>query len=494
MQIPIETLSLITTRADSGGGAKQKASQNQPSGHKFGKVLAGAMADIGPAPADSKKTAPADKMKPEAANAKKPAIADAKKPIAANNKKPAAEAAKKDDPSADGLKPDAAPDETLAAGMMGNQESNVFILEGDKESATLPETLADTKAGAVNPDAAQNPAMAETKTVEAKPESDKTVNPDEQIAQDTVFKPEVTDAATAKAPAAQQADTIEAPIVAEQIKTTAAKSAKADTEAKPNSALDKAAGEVTARMPEIRTSERQETEEDNSEFSKNGDLSPLENENDDDDKDNAPVKGQKEKTYSGTEDNVRGAADAAKNHVHNIAPPLADGIKPEQFRADQQMRQATADRPVSKENLFEEMVSRIDTMQTDSARTMTIQLKPEFMGKVALEIAMDATGLHVRIDAANSEIRSLINGQLNTLIESLHNKGIEVAEVEVAYTGVNNGAFKDSRENQAQPDRPRRYYRGGVDPSDSAAYYAALPIETLDYYPDAGVSSVEYRA
>jgi flagellar hook-length control protein FliK len=106
---------------------------------------------------------------------------------------------------------------------------------------------------------------------------------------------------------------------------------------------------------------------------------------------------------------------------------------------------------------------------------------------------MDAAGLHVRINAANNDVRTMINGQLTALVESLQSKGIEVVEVEVAYTGVNNGAFKDSQEGQAHPDRPRRPYRAEKI-EDGTAYYAALQFDTLEYYLDTEVSSVEYRA
>jgi len=157
------------------------------------------------------------------------------------------------------------------------------------------------------------------------------------------------------------------------------------------------------------------------------------------------------------------------------------------------MRQAAASMPVRTENLFDEMVSRIETMQTESQHTMTIQLKPEFLGKVALEIAMDAAGLHVKISAADSDVRGMINSQINALIESLGNKGIEVVEVEVAYTGVYDGAFKDSHKEQTRQERPRTSFR--VDRlEDNAAYFAAFSSDALDYYLDAGVSSVEYRA
>jgi len=257
-----------------------------------------------------------------------------------------------------------------------------------------------------------------------------------------------------------------------------------------------ATGEVTARTPVLRTSELQETGNNDNDnngkngtgYSDSGDLSPLENKNDE-----APVKAKKEKTYSETADAVRNKAAEDREPTVKATIPLIEGIKPERFQADQQMSRATLSAPVRKENLFDEMVSRIEMMQTESTKSMAIQLKPEFLGKVALEIAMDAAGLHVKINAEDNSVRSMISTQMNALIESLENKGIAVVEVEVTYTGVNNGAFKDSREDQAQQGRSRRLQRE-IDSVDSAEFYAAFPLGTLEYYLDEDVSSVEYRA
>jgi len=87
----------------------------------------------------------------------------------------------------------------------------------------------------------------------------------------------------------------------------------------------------------------------------------------------------------------------------------------------------------------------------------------------------------------------MINAQINTLIESLLNKGIEVAKVEVAYTGVDNGAFKENREGREQSGNHRRSHRE-IDAAEGITYYTALPVGTLEYYLEAGVSSVEYHA
>ena len=87
----------------------------------------------------------------------------------------------------------------------------------------------------------------------------------------------------------------------------------------------------------------------------------------------------------------------------------------------------------------------------------------------------------------------MINGQLATLIESLENKGIAVVEVEVAYTGINYGTFQDPREGEQNNAKQQQAKKREVNPTDGVAYYTVLP-DIMEYYQDAGVSSVEYSA
>jgi len=247
---------------------------------------------------------------------------------------------------------------------------------------------------------------------------------------------------------------------------------------------------VLARMPEIRTQDSQNNAESNSKFFENGNPSPLENENDE----ALVTAGQKEKTYSQAAEAAKNATDKkVETPINEIAPPLSEGIRPEQFKAAQQMTQAALNTPVKTENLFQEMISRVEMMQNDSKSTMTIQLNPEFLGKVALEVSVDAAGLHVKINAEDSGVRSMINGQLATLIESLEHKGIEVVGVEVTYTGVNYGTFQDPREGGQPQGRHHHTAKREVSPTEGVAYYAVLP-DLMEYYLDSGQSSMEFSA
>jgi len=433
MQIPMEILSQMMTRTDSGTGARQRAGPSANDSSRFGRMFEEAQDRAQPR-SESRRTERAATRETEQARPQRP-----------ENYCDAAE---------------------RYAGVMGNQNEVIFILEGDMESATEP-VMRYIPPVQTRPVVPPQPSITEAKPQEAE-ETQKTY---ETILTNVKGQEE---GGTAKA---QNTEVLSANVEANKPET-----AKAETNNVNQT------GEVTARTPIIRTSERQGNEGNNSGFSRNGDLSPLENEND-----TTQVKGQKERTFSETVATVRNAAEGAQEPVNNTPAPLAEGIRPEQFRADQIMKQAALDAPVRAENLFDEMVQRLEMMQTESQRTMTIHLKPEFLGKVALEIAMDAAGLHVKISAMDSGVRGMINGQINALIESLENKGIEVVKVEVAHTGVDNGAFKENKEGQEQHGRNRRKDRE-ADPADGITYYTALPIGTLEYYLDAGVSSVEYSA
>ena len=348
--------------------------------------------------------------------------------------------------------------ESLAAGVMGNHTNEiVFILEGDKESVANPEMRVET---VTPPDEEQiiNPEVKQetTETAENSQQNKFSLEPEKTGETQTVLHANETGKEITKSVAVETNNT-------------------------------NTAGEVTARMPEIRTGDNTEYKESNeNDLSRNGNLSPLENKNDKSEK-----TGQENKLYSAIEE-------AGKNKpeepVNEIIAPLSDGIKPEQFKAAQQMTQAASNAPVKPENLFQEMIDRVETMQSDTKSTMTIQLNPEFLGKVALEITTDAAGIHVKIDAQDSGVRGMINGQLTALIESLENKGIAVSTVEVIYTGINFGTHKEtSEDNQGQQGSRNQARNREINTKDAVTYYATLP-DLMDYYMDTGISSVEFSA
>ena len=440
MQINTDMLSRIANSPELVSSVKPKVNPNPQGGFQFEKALDKARAG-------SETQAPQKKEPEQAGQPNKDAAKETVKETAKDEK---AVSNKTEKPVEEEV------DENLAAGAMENQNAVVFILEGEKDSDTAPEMQIDA-AGMIE---AVEPEM-----------------PDDAMAGQTAYVAETAAG--------------DAPVVAQQTESAVAETmTKSDQTVKTEQSgpeIDAAGiGEVTARMPAIRTTEKSDMEnEEETEFSGNGNLSPLENENDKQTVKERKAFGKVEDTAQDTDKSVETPVSAAAAHVPG-------DIVVERFKADQDMGRVS-NAPVAAENLFDQMVADIEMMNTESTRTMTIQLKPEFLGKVALEIAMDAAGLHVKIRAADENVRSMVNGQINALIETLQNKGFEVVEVEVAHTGADSGAFADTKGGQAQagnPDRPHRQ----PPPANELAYYTTLPFDMLEYYLDADVSSVEYRA
>lgn len=159
----------------------------------------------------------------------------------------------------------------------------------------------------------------------------------------------------------------------------------------------------------------------------------------------------------------------------------------------QMVRQAQA----TNETLMDTMVEQISLEAVDGKNTVEIQLKPDFLGKVSIQLTMDGNGIHARIRAEDPEVKSLIGGQINQLINSLEQKGIRMAAVDVVYTGAQAGGFDQggqSREGMSQENRNRPLAAKAIGRS-APGYDAQLdPDAEAETVLDSRISSVEYRA
>jgi len=368
-----------------------------------------------------------------------------------------------------------------AAGVMANRQNEViFILEGNMESApeynlpTVEEIMPQGATQIINPEENRPPDANEIP-------QDFMKTLDEKIA----------------AAASNQTDPIKVAESQSAETTTTTQTGAVNVETNQLSTEQKldtnpiTASDVEARMPEV-TQDSQKDTGNMSNFSENDNLSPLENEND-----TNRINEQSGKTYSEAESTASETKTTeAPPLTTETLPPLADGIRPEQFRGVEQMKEATLSQPVKPENLFQELVQRVELMQNVTRSAMTLTLNPEHLGSVALEVAIDAAGLHVKINAEDSGVRGMINAQIAALIEALEEKGHQVAEVEVAYTGMeyNHSMFKeDPKGNQSKSDSHRGGKNGEADKKEAVTYYTTLP-DIMDYYMDTGVSSVEFSA
>lgn len=180
------------------------------------------------------------------------------------------------------------------------------------------------------------------------------------------------------------------------------------------------------------------------------------------------------------------------NQAMNVAPEKASSNFQMREAAESTVVRAPA---VSADNLFETMVERIEVLQDTETSRMSIQLKPEFLGKVSLEMTMTGGAMQVKISAEDADVKSMINGQITALVETLSSRGIKISAVDVVYTGVPDGGLADSKgggQNAHSDSGTSKSGRadkiGGV--SD---FRADLPV--MEQMPsDIEISSVEYTA
>lgn len=154
--------------------------------------------------------------------------------------------------------------------------------------------------------------------------------------------------------------------------------------------------------------------------------------------------------------------------------------------------QATA----TTETLFDTMVEKIQMANTSESAFMEIQLKPEFLGKVSIQLALGDSGMEIRIKTEDAGVKGLLSEQLNQLKDALQDKGIKVMEVEVTQTNITDHAFGENashgKEQAYQTNEGARPGRSG----DLSVSQAGSEGSDADAAPvlDTGTSSVEYRA
>ncbi|MDR1217142.1 MAG: flagellar hook-length control protein FliK [Oscillospiraceae bacterium] len=258
------------------------------------------------------------------------------------------------------------------------------------------------------------------------------------------------------------------------------------------------AGEDLARMPQIRTrTDIQQTAEgrDTQPVDILDDMPcPLENVNGEE---QAPeARGGEERRQESPGDET--ARDDAGKWSYALPAGAAVDAAPERVSAAEQLKAARPEQPVARESLFDAMVERLEVMREDGLPQMTVELKPEYLGRVTLNLtAAPSGGVNLRISAADPGVKGMIDGQIAALVEELSGKGVRLERVDVVYTGVGSGGYDglgertgEGKRGNARGGRSGRYASGVSAASAPAAAIELLRAAGLD----AEYSEYEYSA
>lgn len=255
--------------------------------------------------------------------------------------------------------------------------------------------------------------------------------------------------------------------------------------------------ELTARMPRTTGQQNAASEPETAQSAapaEGGDLCPLENTND------AGDTGSTGGERPGLEKKTAEPSAGTEIQAESAFPvQQAVDISPERVSSDGQLGEMTADSAVTADNLFDAMVESVETSTANGQDQMVIQLKPDHLGKVAIQLALSDTGLEIRIKSDDLGVKGLISSQITELIQSLGEKGIKVSGVDVVYTEVSD-QLPDPNQSQSGGGREEQYtpYVLAGDTGEQIPIYTAFTGYSEGGASEAmlslGISSVEYTA
>ena len=121
-----------------------------------------------------------------------------------------------------------------------------------------------------------------------------------------------------------------------------------------------------------------------------------------------------------------------------------------------------------------------------------MQLFPESLGKVTVDIVSGARGLELKIHAGNNEVSTALNSRLDQLREALAARQVEVISIDVgtsvpadtAYNGFNfsgGGQSADSKDAQRFRRSPPPRYNAANDDDNNSETLLFRQNQLLDY-------------
>jgi len=151
--------------------------------------------------------------------------------------------------------------------------------------------------------------------------------------------------------------------------------------------------------------------------------------------------------------------------------------------------------PFTPENLFEVMVERIVSLPGAEPH-MEISLKPDHLGKVHVELLLGPEGLTAKIIAGDEGVKNLLAAHINSLSETLAEKGIRVVNVEITYAALADKPFDQRQPDQRQAEQNEQARAvSQINLPDNVIEWWDMAYD-MPLYTDGGpgLSSVEYRA
>ncbi len=140
------------------------------------------------------------------------------------------------------------------------------------------------------------------------------------------------------------------------------------------------------------------------------------------------------------------------------------------------------------------IIDKIQASADQGKQEFTVQLKPEYLGRLSIKLVMNSDGISAHIKTADLGAHGLISDQLNTLQQALKDKGINLVNMDVKYDAAafDMSGFQQERQNWDWSGNKKsiRYAFSSDLPVGSLSYEAMTDDQRLTAYNH----SVEFKA
>lgn len=149
---------------------------------------------------------------------------------------------------------------------------------------------------------------------------------------------------------------------------------------------------------------------------------------------------------------------SSESSVNKVAEPLSAKIQPEVLPPEtgvirpglnlpQPELELVTTRPpgaatVDPQDLIEQIVKKVEMVNKAFNTEMKIQLKPEFLGRMVIKIAVEEGIVTARFITESHQVKHLLENNLGALRQNLESQGLRVDRTEVNVQLPNGGAFQ----------------------------------------------------
>ncbi|MGM0370142.1 MAG: flagellar hook-length control protein FliK [Bacillota bacterium] len=142
-----------------------------------------------------------------------------------------------------------------------------------------------------------------------------------------------------------------------------------------------------------------------------------------------------------------------KNNESNLDFNNLSDFKAGQFKSNPQTtsqsisQKSTATKTVDFQNILKQMNNKLDFSAMKQGKKITMQLEPEFLGKMQIKIGVEDGSVTAKILAESNQIKDLLSGDLAKLKSNLEQKGIEIDQFDVS-VGYQEGELEEQNNSQ----------------------------------------------